>query len=144
MGGKDCIFCKIISGSEKSWKIYEDDTTLAFLDAFPVTEGHVIVAFKKHVKDVFELSDGEFIHMVKVARKVAEAMRKELKADFVNIITAQSVIKHAFIHVVPRYDYDLMGVVPDMENKRALPKAEMDALQKKLRGGSGAGKKARG
>jgi diadenosine tetraphosphate (Ap4A) HIT family hydrolase len=51
------------------------------------------------------------------------------------------VIKHAFIHVVPRHDYDLMGVVPDMENKRALPKSEMNALQKKLRGGLDAGKK---
>ena len=142
MGGKDCIFCKIIEGQEKGWTIYEDKSVVAFLDAFPVTEGHVIVAFNKHVDDVFALSDEDFIGMVKAARKISKAMKKVLKTDFVNMITAQSVIKHAFIHVIPRYDYDLMGVVPDMENKRALPKRDMDALQKKLRGVLGAGKKA--
>lgn len=141
MGGKDCIFCKIVGGKEKGWPIFSDGAVTAFLDAFPVTEGHVIVASNNHVEDVFALSDDDFIHMVKVARKIAKAMKKSLNVDFVNMITAQSVIKHAFIHVVPRYDFDLMGVVPDMENKRALPKAEMDALQKKLKGGLGAGEK---
>ena len=141
MGGKGCIFCKIVSGQEKGWPVYEDEAVFAFLDAFPVTEGHVIVAFKKHVEDVFALSDNEFVHMVKVARKISLAMKKNINADFVNLITAQSMIKHAFIHVVPRYEHDLMGVVPDMENKRALDKETMNTLQKKLRGGLGADKK---
>lgn len=129
-----CIFCKIIKGEEAGWKIFEDDLIYAFLDAFPVTEGHVIVAYKKHVEDVFKLSDDDFLHMVRIARKIAKDMKTHLKADFVNIITAQSVIKHAFIHVVPRYDYDLMGIVPDMENKRQMSKDEMKLTHSKLRG----------
>ena len=79
--------------------------------------------------------------MVRVARKIAQEMKSHLKADFVNIITAQSVIKHAFIHVVPRYDYDLMGIVPDMENKRQMGKDEMKLAHKKLGGGQDAGGK---
>ena len=90
---------------------------------------------------VFKLSDEDFLHMVKIARKIAKDMKGKLKADFVNIITAQSVIKHAFIHVVPRYDYDLMGIVPDMENKRSLNKEDMDAIQQKMGGEKDAGGK---
>lgn len=136
-----CIFCKLIKGEEAGWKIHEDEKVFAFLDAFPVTEGHVIVAFREHVEDVFKLSDEDFLHMVKIARDIARRMKTKLKANFVNIITAQSVIKHAFIHVVPRFDYDLMGIVPDMENKRQMSKEEMKLLQKKLGGGQGVGGK---
>jgi histidine triad (HIT) family protein len=136
-----CIFCKIAKGEEKGWVVHEDDKAVAFLDAFPVTEGHVIVASKKHVEDLFLLSDDDFLHMVRVAREIAKKMRKAMKAHFVNIICAESVIKHAFIHVIPRTDYDLMGIVPDMENKRSLPKEEMDALCRKLGGECDAGRK---
>lgn len=138
---KQSIFAKIISGEVKGWKVFEDDKACAFLDAFPVTEGHVIVAYKGDAKDIFELNDKDFLHLAKVARKVAHAMKKELKADFVNILTAESLIKHAFIHVIPRYGYDLMGVVPDMENKRQIEKETMDELSKKLKGGMNAGRK---
>ena len=132
---KKCIFCKIMRGEEKAWKIYEDNFCTAFLDAFPVTEGHVVVATNQHVADVFELSEKDFLHLFKVARTVSLAMKQKLGAEFTNIITAPGVIQHAFVHVVPRYDYDLMGPVPDMENKRGLSEHEMEGLSKKLKGG---------
>ena len=139
----DCIFCKIISGEEKGWQVHRGRGVTAFLDAFPVTEGHVIVATDRHVRDVFDLKEEEFLEIMRVAREMGLRMKKKLGADFVNIIVAESIIKHAFVHVVPRYEHDLMGVVPDMDNKRALPKEEMDELRKKLGGGKGAGQKNR-
>ncbi|MBR9689741.1 MAG: HIT family protein [Candidatus Altiarchaeota archaeon] len=140
--GEKSIFSKIISGEVKGWKVFEDEKACAFLDAFPVTEGHVIVAFKGEDSDIFDISDTDFIHLAMVSRKIAQTMKKKLNADFVNIITAQSMIKHAFIHVVPRYDHDLMGIVPDMENKRQIAKEEMTKLQGKIRGGLDVNKKA--
>ena len=130
-----CIFCKIIKGTEKSWIIHKDDKVTAFLDAYPVTEGHVLVAFNKHVDNLFKLSDEEFLHMMRIARKISLKMKNKLGAQFVNIITAESVINHAFIHVIPRSDYDLMGIVPDMENKRTMSNDVMETLYKKLCGG---------
>jgi len=142
--GAECIFCRIVEGKEKCWKIYEDEICVAFLDAFPVTEGHTIVATKKHYPDIFETEDDVFTHIFKVTRKIAMAMKKSLGAEFVNVIIAPGVIKHAFVHVVPRYDYDLMGPIPDMENKRSLSEEEMEIIARKLRGGLGAGKKDEG
>lgn len=139
---KGCVFCRIVKGEEKSWKIYEDDKCVAFLDAFPVTEGHTLIVTKQHYEDIFDLNEELFLHLFKIGRKIAEAMKKGLGADFVNIIIAPGVIKHAFIHIVPRYDYDLMGAVPDMENKRSLAEEEMEIIARKLKGALNAGKKA--
>ncbi len=141
---KGCIFCKIVDGSEKAWKIYEDSFCVAFLDVFPVTEGHVLVITKEHVADVFDLEEKKFMELFKVARKIALAMKKQLGAKFVNIITAPGVIKHAFIHIVPRYDYDLMGPVPDMENKRKMDDEDMKSLSKKLKLPQGVAPDAKG
>jgi histidine triad (HIT) family protein len=40
---QDCIFCKVIQGEAKSWKIYEDDFTYVFLDINPVNEYHILI-----------------------------------------------------------------------------------------------------
>ena len=91
--------------------------------------------------DIFKLSENEFLEIMKVAREIGLKMKKTMSADFVNILVAESIIKHAFVHIIPRYDHDLMGVIPDMENKRAFPKEEMDSLKQKLRGGKGVSRK---
>lgn len=44
----NCIFCKIADGVIPSYKIYEDDDVLAFLDVNPVTYGHTLVISKEH------------------------------------------------------------------------------------------------
>ncbi|MHA1563659.1 MAG: HIT domain-containing protein [Promethearchaeota archaeon] len=40
MSEEDCIFCKIIDGQIPSYKVYENDSVLAFLDIFPLSYGH--------------------------------------------------------------------------------------------------------
>jgi len=45
---EDCLFCKIIEGKLPSEKVYEDAAVFAFLDVFPASEGHTLVAPKKH------------------------------------------------------------------------------------------------
>src|SRR3989344_6849346 len=42
-GRAGCIFCKIIRGELPSYKVYEDENTLAFLDIKPVNAGHTLV-----------------------------------------------------------------------------------------------------
>ena len=49
----DCIFCKIINGEIPSYKIYEDNVVLAFLDINPDSNGHTLVIPKKHIESIF-------------------------------------------------------------------------------------------
>ena len=52
-----CLFCKIVEGEIPSYKIYEDDKTLSFLDVFPISEGHSLIIPKKHAQFIEELDD---------------------------------------------------------------------------------------
>ena len=52
----DCVFCKIISGEFSSYKVYEDDNTLAFLSIEPESFGHTLVIPKKHISSLVNLN----------------------------------------------------------------------------------------
>lgn len=104
----DCIFCKIVAGVVPSFKLYEDEKTLAFLDITPVNPGHALVVPKKHAADVFDIEEDEWHHLMKTARTIAHAIQKSLDADGVNIDTnnrpaAGQVVFHSHVHVIPRY-----------------------------------------
>ena len=64
----NCIFCKIVSGDIPSYKIYEDDEYLAFLDIAPFADGHTLVIPKKHYQFVWDVEEvGKYIE---VAQKI--------------------------------------------------------------------------
>ena len=54
----NCIFCKIINGDIPSYKIYEDEQVLVFLDINPDSNGHTLIIPKNHYQDIFDI---EFI-----------------------------------------------------------------------------------
>lgn len=109
---EECIFCKIINGDVPSYKIYEDDDVLAFLDITQVTPGHTLLVPKKHVSDIFEydneLASKVFANVPKIARAM-KAINSEIKG--MNIINnngqvAYQSVFHSHIHLVPRYSSD--------------------------------------
>ncbi len=142
-----CIFCKIASGQSKSYRVYEDASFVAILDAFPVTEGHILLIPKMHYKTFFDMDDPELAAAFATTRKLAAVLRKALGADSFNIATAPSAIDHFHIHLMPRYDYDLMGPLADLDNKREMSADRMAGIQKKILaflGGGGAAPDAAG
>ncbi len=108
----DCIFCKIVKGEIPSYKVYEDENVLAFLDITQGTKGHTLIIPKKHVKNIYDL-DEETIHNVfKVVPKIANALKKAFNPIGLNMINNndkphQSVF-HFHIHLIPRYENDGM------------------------------------
>ena len=67
----DCVFCKIIAGELPSWKVYETDTVLAFMDIGPVVKGHTLVIPKAHHENVTTLPDDQLAAAMAVARCAA-------------------------------------------------------------------------
>jgi len=57
----NCVFCKIVAGQIPCIKLYEDDTTLAFMDINPAHDGHCLVITKSHYPTVFEISEEAFV-----------------------------------------------------------------------------------
>ena len=108
----DCIFCKINNGEIPSYKLYEDDNVLAFLDITQGTKGHTLIIPKTHVKNVYELTEEQASNIFKVVPKLSNALKKAFNPIGLNIVNnnakpLQSVF-HFHIHLIPRYENDGM------------------------------------
>lgn len=107
----ECVFCRIISGDIPSYKIYEDDNVMAFLDIAPVSPGHALIIPKKHIANMEEMDD-EVLHQVMyVVKKVGKAIKDGLGVEGYNIIlnngkVAGQVVNHFHFHIIPRKDGD--------------------------------------
>ena len=75
---KDCVFCKIVKGELPSYKVYEDDFSLAFLDLNNDGNGHILVVPKKHYENVLDC-DGQILS------KVMESVQKISKIPNVGL-----------------------------------------------------------
>jgi histidine triad (HIT) family protein len=108
----DCIFCKILDNEIPSYKIYEDENVLAFLDITQGTKGHTLIIPKKHVKNVYELDEDTATKVFSVVPKIAKALKLAFNPIGLNIVNnndqpLQSVF-HFHIHLIPRYENDGM------------------------------------
>jgi histidine triad (HIT) family protein len=111
----ECVFCKIVAGQIPSFRLYEDNETLAFLDINPVHDGHSLVISKSHYPDVFAIEPEAFAAVARSTVKVARAVNSAIAPDGLNLVqangpgAAQSV-PHFHIHIVPRRHGDQLLV----------------------------------
>jgi histidine triad (HIT) family protein len=99
MNEPDCVFCKIVAGEIPSYKIYEDETFLAFLDIHPQTPGHVQVIPKAHERWVWDVP--AYDAYLALVKKVALAQRKAFSTDWVISKIVGDEVPHAHIWVFP-------------------------------------------
>ena len=132
----DCIFCKIVKGDIPSYKIYEDDTCISFLDISQLTKGHLLVVSKNHYSNFLEIDPEVLSHIVKVGQKIAKEFIKinpSIKGFNIinncNEISGQSVM-HFHLHIIPRYEKDEFGFI---ENKKEVSKKEMEEITELLK-----------
>lgn len=107
----DCLFCKIISGEIPSYKVYEDDYVLAFLDIHPIAKGHTVVVPKKHADNLLDMTNEQWRFMgegiANALRKVDKALRPEgANIGVNNGEAAGQVVGHAHWHIIPRWKGD--------------------------------------
>ena len=130
----DCIFCKIAAGEIGSDTVYEDEDFRVILDLNPGSRGHMLIIPKEHYRDIFELSDECGRKLMAVAKKMAEAARKALKADGINLVqnngeAAGQSVAHFHMHVIPRYKDETERIVcwtprsSDPDDQRAIAEA---------------------
>ena len=124
----DCVFCAIAAGEIPSFKVYEDDETLAYLDINPFSKGHVLVIPKAHSSGLLDTPDETLSKLVLKVRDVAATAKAALGCDGFNILqnngeSAGQTVKHLHFHIVPRYGagpVDFEGHKADMEELKAL------------------------
>jgi histidine triad (HIT) family protein len=103
------IFTRIIQGEIPAHVILEDADYLAFLDVFPLVEGHVLVIPKKEVDYLFELDDATLSGLFIFAKKVAGAVGKAIPCLKVGVSVIGLEVPHAHVHLVPLQKVDDMN-----------------------------------
>ena len=95
------IFSKIVKNELNCFKILEDKNHLAFLDIRPNTRGHTLCIPKKENDYIFDLSEKEFLDLMKFARVVAVGIKKAIDCSRVAISVVGLEISHTHIHLIP-------------------------------------------
>lgn len=108
---RDCVFCRIISGEVDSATIFEDESTLAFLDLRQSNEGHVLIVPRNHVEQIYDLDEDTATALAVSVCKVARAVRRVYSPDGLSIWqsngpAAFQEVPHVHWHVFPRYTDD--------------------------------------
>ena len=95
------IFSKIIAGQIPSYKIAENDQFFAFLDIFPLREGHVLVVPKTETDKLFDLPDEYLREMLVFAKPIAHAIEKAFDCNRCGISVVGLEVPHAHLHLIP-------------------------------------------
>lgn len=104
---QECIFCKIIKGEIPCFKVYEDDMVIAFEDINPISQGHTLILPKRHVENIWEITEDELIAIVKAAKKIANAIKDVLNPVGLALLQLNGKevgqeIMHYHLHIIPR------------------------------------------
>jgi histidine triad (HIT) family protein len=95
------IFSKIIAGEIPSYKIAENEKFFAFLDIFPLREGHVLVVPKTETDKFFDLSDEYLSEMLVFAKPIAKAIERSFNCNRCGIEVVGLEVPHAHMHLIP-------------------------------------------
>ena len=95
------VFSKIVNNEIPSYKVAEDKNYFAFLDAFPLAYGHVLVIPKKETDYLFDLDSEEYLGLWKFSQKIAKAMDKVIVCERIGVAVIGLEVPHAHIHLIP-------------------------------------------
>ena len=104
---EDCIFCKIIKGEIPCFKVYEDDTVLAFEDINPISEGHTLIVPKKHAENLWEIPSEDLVAIHLASQKIIHAIKEALHPTGVVVLQlngrgVNQVVMHYHLHLMPQ------------------------------------------
>jgi histidine triad (HIT) family protein len=123
------IFSKIIAGEIPSYKIAENEKFFAFLDIYPLREGHVLVVPKTEVDKLFDLPDEYLAEMLVFAKPIAKAIEKSFDCNRCGIEVIGLEVPHAHLHLIPINSADDLNFT---RKKLTLSSDEMKKIQEKI------------
>lgn len=123
------IFSKIIAGEIPSYKIAENDQFFAFLDIFPLVEGHVLVVPKTETDKFFDLDDSYLSQMLLFAKPIAHAIEKAFDCNRCGISVVGLEVPHAHLHLLPINEADDLNFT---RGKLKLSAEELKKVQETL------------
>lgn len=124
------IFSKIVKGEIPSYKIAENEKFYAFLDVFPLAEGHTLVVPKHEIDYIFDIEDSVLAEMHIFSKKIAKAIEKAIPCKRVGVAVIGLEVPHAHIHLIP------LNKVSDInfeQEKLKLSKEKFQEISEKIK-----------
>jgi len=125
-----CIFCTFpAEGCDREKLILErGEKAFIILNAFPYSNGHLMVTPFRHTGDLDDLEPDEMLEMMQLTRRAVNLLKASFRPDGFNIginmgrAAGAGIADHVHIHVVPRWsgDTNFMAVLGDV---RVIPES---------------------
>lgn len=123
------IFTKIIRKEIPAYIVHETDDFIAFLDAFPLVKGHVLIVPKQEIDYVFDLNDELLSNMMLYAKKIAKAQKMAIDCKRIGIAVIGLEVPHCHVHLVPM---NTMNDINFTQPKISVEAAEMEKIKKSI------------
>ncbi len=133
----ETVFSKIVRGEIPCHRVYEDDCVLAFLDANPLSRGHVLVIPKEPAETLDALSDESAAALGRVLPRICRAVLLATGATAFNVLQnngpdAHQAVMHVHFHVIPRYPRQSAGGLGIVWRPNPLDQTDGAALAAKI------------
>ena len=123
------IFSKIIAGEIPCYKIAENEKFIAFLDVYPLVEGHTLIVPKIEVDKFFDVPDEYLSEMLLFAKPIAHAIERAFNCERCGLSVVGLEVPHAHLHLVPINDADDLNFT---RGKLKMSLEELKVVEKKL------------
>lgn len=123
------VFTKIINGEIPCYKIAENKTCFAFLDINPNAPGHTLCVPKREVDKLFDLSEAEYLNLMRFSKQVAHALEQAVPCKRIGVAVIGLEVPHVHVHLIPLRDMHDMRFV----NKEALKPEEFEEIAEKIK-----------
>ncbi|HTO16554.1 MAG TPA: HIT family protein [Edaphocola sp.] len=124
------IFSRIINGELPSYKIKEDEHFFAFLDLFPLREGHVLVIPKIEVDKIWDAPEDYLSKWLLFAQPIAKAIEKSFPdCNRCGLSVIGLEVPHAHMHLIPINDMDDLNF---NQPKLKLSEEKLKEIQEKI------------
>jgi histidine triad (HIT) family protein len=133
-----CVFCSIVKGKIPSYKVFEDEKTLAFLDIHPSSLGHTLIIPKVHIARIEDLEKGDAEPLFRTLYLLVGGIQQALGAPASTIginngKESGQEIPHVHIHIIPRARGDRGGIIQGITRTINRPNQDqMNSIAKRI------------
>jgi ATP adenylyltransferase len=133
----ECVFCALAKEpvSESSGVLKSTPFSFVMLNAYPYGSGHLLVLPLRHVANVEDLSDEEYLDFSLLLRETIVALKKTYEPGGMNVgmnignAAGAGIPQHVHAHALPRWSGDT-NFMTTIGETRVLPESLASTWQK--------------
>jgi ATP adenylyltransferase len=132
-----CVFCQVLSMEDgpENGILYRGEKAFVILNAYPYTNGHIMVLPYQHVPDLDDLDPDIRAEMFELVNRLSVTLRKVYNPEGFNIginmgeVAGAGIEEHIHIHVVPRWRGDT-NFMTAVGGTRVVPESLADTYKR--------------